>query len=162
FSVEAVDLLVRVGVDAWKVGSGEVSNVALLRRVAREKEPVYLSSGMSDFAELDQAVACVREGGKDPLIFQCTTLYPSPPEKIGLNVLDGLGERYGCPVGLSDHSGTIYPSLAAAARGATAVEVHVCFSRAMFGPDVPASLTLEELAVLCKGMDFIGRMLGNP
>lgn len=160
FSLEAVELLERVGVPGWKVGSGEVSNLELLRRLAATGLPVLLSSGMSPLAELDTAVAAL--AGTPFAVLQCTTEYPSQPEHVGLNVLRELAERYGAPVGLSDHSGTIYPSLAAVALGASVLEVHVTLSRAMFGPDVPASVTPEELRALVEGTAFIERALAHP
>lgn len=160
FSLEAVDLLERVGVPGWKVGSGEVSNGPLLDRVAATGLPVLLSSGMSSFGELDGAVA--RLGGSPFAVLQCTSAYPAPPEQLGLNVLAELRDRYAAPVGLSDHSGTIFGSLAAVALGADVVEVHVTLSREMFGPDVPASLTPDELRTLVQGVDFLYRARTNP
>ena len=158
FSIEAVELLERVGVPGWKIGSGEVSNGQLLDRVAHTGLPVLLSSGMSSFEELDRAVERLR--GRAPFaVLQCTSAYPSPPEQLGLNVLAQLDQRYGAPFGLSDHSGTIFGSLAAVTLGAAVVEVHVTLSRAMFGPDVPASVTPEELRELVEGVDFVHRAL---
>jgi N-acetylneuraminate synthase len=162
FSDAAVDLLTRVGVDAWKAPSGEVGNPLLLERMAATGLPVLLSSGMSPFAELDEAVALVKRHAAPLAVLQCTTSYPCPPEKIGLNLLAELRDRYGCPVGLSDHSGTIFPGLAAAALGARVIEVHVALSREMFGPDVPASVTTAELAVLVSGVRDISAMLAHP
>jgi N,N'-diacetyllegionaminate synthase len=162
FSMEAVDLLDAIGVPAWKVGAGEITNLPMLERMARTGKPVLLSSGMSPWRDLDAAVACVREIGAPVAVFQCTTAYPCPPEKLGLNVLAELRERYGCPVGLSDHSGTIYAGLAAAALGADMLELHVTFSRECFGPDVPASVTTAELGQLVEGVSFIKRALANP
>jgi N,N'-diacetyllegionaminate synthase len=156
FSLEAVDLLERVGVPAWKIGSGEVSNTVLLERVAGTGLPVLLSSGMSSYSELDRAVELLR--GRSPfVVLQCTSAYPSAPEQTGLNVLTELRTRYEAPVGLSDHSGTIYGSLAAVTLGASVVEVHVTLGREMFGPDVPSSVTTEELRSLVAGVDFIHR-----
>lgn len=162
FSLEAVELLERVGMPAWKVGSGEVSNSELLERIAQTGSPILLSSGMSSLQELDEAVRTIRSVGGSLAILQATSAYPSPPERIGLNVLDDLRRRYGCPVGLSDHSGTIYASLAAVALGANLIEVHVTLSRNMFGPDVPASIAVEELRELADGIRFIDRALSNP
>ena len=162
FSPEAVELLERVGVPAWKVGSGEVSNLPLLRRMAATGKPVILSSGMSPWDELDAAVKCVRGTGAPVAVMQCTTMYPTPPEKLGLNLLAELRKRYGCPVGLSDHSGTIFAGLAAVTLGADLLEVHVTFSRRCFGPDVPASITIEELAELVRGVRFVERALASP
>lgn len=162
FSLEAVDLLERVGMPLWKVASGEVTNLPLLRRVGATGAPVLLSSGMSGWSELDQAVEAVRSTGADFAVLQCTSAYPCPPERTGLNVLAELARRYDCPVGLSDHSGAIYSSLAAVALGASILEVHVTFHKAMFGPDVPASVTFEDLRRLVEGGDVISLALQNP
>jgi N-acetylneuraminate synthase len=162
FSIEAVDLLEEIGMPAWKVASGEIGNDALLDRMVETGIPIILSSGMSDLAELDDAVARVRAGAAELAVMQCTTAYPCPPEKVGLNMVDVLRQRYNCPVGLSDHSGTIYPGLAAAVLAADIVEVHATFDRALFGPDVPASVTMTELRQLVDGVRFIERMRANP
>jgi N-acetylneuraminate synthase len=151
-----------VGVPAWKVGAGEVSNLPMLERMARTGKPVLLSSGMSPWSDLDAAVSCVVEAGAPVVVYQCTTAYPCPPEKTGLNVLSQLRERYRCPVGLSDHSGTIYAGLAAVTLGADTLELHVTFSRECFGPDVPASVTTAELKQLVEGARFIERAMAAP
>ena len=162
FSVEAVDLLVRVGVTAWKVASGEVCASAMFERMARTRLPMFLSTGMSSLAEVDAAVARIRTHGLPCVVMQCTTAYPCPPESVGLNMIDLYRERYGCAVGLSDHSGTIYPGLAAATMGISLLEVHVVLSREMFGPDVSASVTTAELKQLADGLRFIARMKAHP
>jgi N-acetylneuraminate synthase len=163
FSLEAVDLLRRIGVAAWKVASGEVANPPLLDAVAQTGAPVLLSSGMSGWAELDGAVARLRKAGAGPLaVLQCTSAYPVAPERVGLNVLPEIRERYGCATGLSDHSGTIFPSLAAVALGGRVIEVHVTLSREMFGPDVAASVTSSELRLLVEGVRYIGAALAAP
>jgi N,N'-diacetyllegionaminate synthase len=162
FSFEAAELLDRVGVAAWKIASGETGNRALLTRIAGDGRPVLLSTGMSPLAEVDAAVALLSESTRDLAVLQCTSQYPCPPENVGLNVLPLLRERYGCAVGLSDHSGTIFPALAAATLGAEVVEVHVALSREMFGPDVPVSVTTTELAELVRGVRFIERMRRSP
>ncbi len=162
FSFAAVELLERLGMPAWKVGAGEITNLPMLEMMAQTGKPVLLSSGMSNWAELDAAVACARAQDAPVAVFQCTTAYPCPPEKLGLNVLAELRDRYACPVGLSDHSGTIYAGLAAATLGANLIEVHVTFSRECFGPDVPASLTTAELKQLAAGLRFLERALTHP
>lgn len=162
FSVKAIDLLMSLGVIAWKVASGEVSNKPLIARMAATKLPVLLSSGMSSWAELDQAVAIVRETGAPLSVIQCTSAYPCPFEKIGSNVLQEIRDRYGCPTGLSDHSGTIFPGLHAASLGASLVEVHVTFHRKLFGPDVSSSITMEELTQLVEGCRAIHTMRTHP
>ena len=162
FSVEAVDLLTRVGVAAWKVASGEVSNPQVFERIAATGLPVILSTGMSALDEIDLAVRRVKDRGLPLAVLQCTSAYPCPPESVGLNMLAAFRERYDCAVGLSDHSGTIFPGLAATTLGAEVLEVHVALSREAFGPDVVASVTTGELRQLVDGVRFIERMLANP
>jgi len=162
FSIEALELLERVGVPAWKVGSGETTNAPLLDRMAATRLPVLISSGMSSWAELDEAVERVAGAGSPVAVLQCTTEYPVAAERVGLNLLAELDARYHCPVGLSDHSGTIYPSLAAVTLGASLVELHVALSRDMFGPDVAASVTPTELRDLVDGIAFVESALAHP
>ena len=162
FSPEAVELLSRVGVAAWKIASGEVSNTAMFEQIRATGLPILLSSGMSSLSEIDSAVELIKSSGQPLAVLQCTSAYPCPPEKVGLNLLSLFRERYQCAVGLSDHSGTIYPGLAAAALGAEVLEVHVTLSREMFGPDVPVSVTTAELRQLVEGVRFIQKMLENP
>lgn len=163
FSHAAVDLLRKLGMAAWKVASGELTNLPLIAHMASDARPVMLSTGMSPHAEIDAAVNVVRAARAPLAIFQCTTQYPSPPEAIGLNMLDELRARHGCAVGLSDHSGTIFPALAAvAAHQAKLIEVHLTLSRDMFGPDVVASVTPAELKQLAEGVRFIEKMAANP
>jgi len=162
FSIQAVDLLERIGMPLWKIASGETSNTALLDRILETRTPVLLSTGMSPLEEIDQAVARVRLRHAEVGVFQCTTAYPCPPEKIGLNLIPFYRDRYGCWVGLSDHSATIYPGLAGAALGMDMLEVHVALSREMFGPDVIASITTQELRQLVDGIRFIERMRAHP
>jgi N-acetylneuraminate synthase len=162
FSVEALELLARVGVAGWKVASGEVTNTAMLERMAATGLPILLSTGMSSLSEIDVAVERIKVHGSPLAVLQCTTIYPCPPEKVGLNLIPFFRERYSCAVGLSDHSGTIYPGLAAVALGIQVLEVHVTFSREMFGPDVPASITTSELRQLVEGVRFIEKMRASP
>jgi N,N'-diacetyllegionaminate synthase len=162
FSIQAVELLDRIGMPLWKIASGETSNAMLLERILDTGKPVLLSTGMSPLEEVDAAVARVQARHVDVGVFQCTTAYPCPPEKVGLNLIPFYRERYGCWVGLSDHSATIYPGLAAATLGIDMLEVHVTLSREMFGPDVVASVTAQELRQLVDGIRFIERMNAHP
>jgi N-acetylneuraminate synthase len=155
FSNEAVELLTRVGTAAWKIASGEVNNACLFDAIAATGLPILLSTGMSSWREIDVAVRQVTRLGLPLAVLQCTSVYPCPPDQVGLNVLVELRERYGCPVGLSDHSGTIYAGLAAATLGIDILEVHVTFSREMFGPDVSSSVTTAELRQLVEGIRFV-------
>jgi N-acetylneuraminate synthase len=113
---------------------------------------------MSALDEIDAAVARIARAGVGFAVMQCTSAYPCPPERVGLNMLASFRQRYDCPVGLSDHSGTIFPGLAAATLGAELLELHVAFSKECFGPDVVASVTTAELKTLVEGVRFIEKM----
>jgi N,N'-diacetyllegionaminate synthase len=161
FSLEAVDLLEQVGVDAYKIPSGEVTNISLLDRVAETGKPVLLSSGMSDWAELDAAVAALEPGGPLTLL-QCSSIYPCPPEKVGLNVLPAMRERYGVPVGFSDHTTGVAAALAAVAHGASVVEKHFTFSRMMYGSDAANAMEPAPFAELVAGIRAVAAMIAHP
>jgi N,N'-diacetyllegionaminate synthase len=161
FSLEAVDLLEDVGVAAYKVPSGEVTNTPLLERIAKTGKPTYLSSGMSSWAELDVAVAALRPGG--PLIvMQCTSAYPCPPERAGLNVLAGMSARWSLPVGFSDHTDGIAAGIAAAALGAVAIEKHFTFSRAMYGSDAANATEPALFKLYCDSIKAVAVMRSHP
>jgi len=161
FSNAAVDLLERVGVQRYKIGSGEVNNFLMLEKIAQTGKPILLSSGMSNWAELDQTVAFLKPFGNALTLLQCTTAYPTKPEQWGLNVLPELKKRYGLPVGFSDHSGDIYAGLAATALGAETLEFHAVFDKRMFGPDTAASLTIDQIRQLITGVRQIETALAT-
>lgn len=162
FSDAAVGLLSEIGMKVWKIASGEIGNFQLLKRIVGTGDPIILSSGMSDWDELDSGVEIVKTGGNPLAVLQCTTAYPCPPEYVGLNMLDILRERYQVPVGLSDHTGNVFAGLAALTLGAEVLEVHVAMSREMFGPDVKASVTTSELSQLVDGCRQIEKMTASP
>lgn len=162
FSADAVQLLESIDVDAIKIGSGEVFSRGTLHALRENEIPVILSSGMSDFGEID---ASISELGRDPssvAVLQCSSRYPNPLSNVGLNVMEEIRTKFGCVSGISDHSGTIWPSMAAIALGAEIVEIHVTFSRDMLGYDVSSSVTFEELALICSMRDACEEMLSNP
>ncbi len=162
FSVAAVDLLKKLGMAAWKVGSGEVGTHDLLDAMLAAGGPILLSTGMSTYAEIGDVVTRLRQRGAEVALFQCTSRYPVSLTEVGLNVIDELRQRFKCPAGLSDHSGTVYPALAAMAQGADMVEAHIVFDKRMFGPDTPASLTVEEFKQVARARDAIAEMLAHP
>ncbi|MGV3538245.1 MAG: N-acetylneuraminate synthase family protein [Rufibacter sp.] len=162
FSVAAVELLERLNVKRYKIASGETSNYLMLERIGRTGKPVILSSGMSSFQEVAETFEFFKSFGNQLSILQCTTAYPVKPEAIGLNVISELQGKFKVPVGLSDHSGTIFPSLAAVTLGATILEIHATFHKKIFGPDTKASLTMEELKTLVEGVKFIQTAQANP
>lgn len=162
FSIEAVTLLREVGVRAWKVASGEIGNAELFDNLLMDGRPLLISTGMSSWNEIDAAVSKARQAKVEFLIMQCASRYPTPPEFVGLNLINEIRQRYDCLVGLSDHTGEVYAGLSAAVLGAKALEVHVTLSKRSFGPDVAVSLDIDELGLLVKGVRSIEAMLSNP
>lgn len=162
FSIEAVDLLERLGLARYKIPSGEVTNIPFLEHVAKTKKPVLLSSGMSNWDELDAAVNVFRKSGNPLTVLQCTSLYPTPPEKVGLNSMLEMKTRYGLPVGLSDQSLTNYAGFAAASLGASVIEKHVTLSRYCYGSDAAHSVEPREFAEFVRGVREIETILNNP
>lgn len=162
FSNAAVDLLERIGVKRYKIGSGEVTNFLLLERIAQTKKPVILSSGMSSYHELDMAVEFLKERDIDVAILQCTTAYPTTSKEYGLNVIKELKERYNLPIGFSDHSAKVETCIAAAALGAEIFEFHAVFNKQVFGPDTTSSLTIDEIEILVKSIKNIEVALLSP
>lgn len=161
FSIEAVGLLEDIGVTQHKIPSGEVTNLPMLEVIAQTKKPVLLSSGMSSWAELDEAVNIILKYHDHLTLLQCTTEYPCPYEKVGLNVMLEMRERYKLPVGLSDHTLTNYAAFAAVTLGATVIEKHFTLSRRMYGSDTRHSLEPAEMADLVRGIRAIETILAN-
>jgi N,N'-diacetyllegionaminate synthase len=161
FSCAAVDLLEKIGVNKFKIGSGEVNNKLIIDKICQTDKEIYLSSGMSSYNELDQAVKWISYYGNKFSLFQCTTNYPTIPSEWGLNIINEMQERYAVPIGFSDHSGDIYASLSAVTLGADLLEFHVVFDKNMFGPDTKASITIDETKQLVIGVRNIEKALGK-
>ncbi|MFM2229281.1 MAG: hypothetical protein RL607_539 [Bacteroidota bacterium] len=162
FSNKAVDWLESLGVQRYKIGSGEVLNHLLLEKIVQTGKPLIVSSGMSSFTELDATVAFLKERKAEFSLLQCTTSYPTPPERYGLNVIQELKNRYQVPVGYSDHSAEIATCIAAVSLGASIVEFHVVFDRRQFGPDSGSSLTIDETQALVKAIRQVEVALTHP
>lgn len=158
FSLHGIETLAELGVDAWKIGSGEALQPWFLSEIAAMGQPAFLSTGMSTWAEIERGIEIL--SGKSPVIglLQCTSKYPVSLSEIGINLIDEIGDRFGLPTGLSDHSGSKFPSMVALARGASVLEVHATFSRRMFGPDSTSSLTFEELREISEFRDSYSQL----
>ena len=161
FSVEAVHLLEKINVQRYKIGSGELTNYLMLDAIAKTGKPIILSSGMSDWNELDETIAFLKPNGNALSLLQCTTAYPNAPEQWGLQAITEMKTRYKIPVGFSDHSADIYACLAAATLGAEILEFHAVFHHQLFGPDAKASLTIDQIKTLTKGVRQIDTALNN-
>ncbi len=163
FSVEAAKLLYKNGIKAWKIGSGEVDlNNPLIEYMVQTKLPIILSSGLAQNIELKKILNMFNEKLVNYSLLQCTSKYPTPLEEIGLNVIEKYKKDYKCSVGLSDHSGTIWPGLAVVGKKIDIFECHVVFDKRMFGPDTKASITFEELKIIVDFRNNLKIMETHP
>lgn len=162
FSRAAADRLGRLGVDAYKIGSGECNNYPLIEHIAAFKKPIILSTGMNDIPAIRQSVAILEKHDVPYALLHCTSIYPTPYEQVRLGALAELKEVFPrAVIGLSDHSLGFYTSFAALALGASIVEKHFTSDKSWPGPDVPISLDPLELSELVRGAAAIHSALGG-
>lgn len=146
----AAQKLATLGVELWKVGSGDILDFVALDYLASTEKPIIMSSGMSTLEELDVALDFLRRRHADVILLHCVSRYPCPPEDLNLATIEFLRDRYGIPIGFSDHSIGIDSALAAVALGARVIEKHFSFSRNLWGPDHKVSMTPDELLRLVQ------------
>jgi N,N'-diacetyllegionaminate synthase len=164
FSLDAVDLLVALGVRRIKMPSGELTHRALVEHACRSGLPVLLSTGMATMDEVREALQWARaaRGSLDGVsVLHCTSAYPASDEALNLRAITTMRSGLGLPVGYSDHSVGIEASLAAVALGATIIEKHITLDRTLPGPDHAASLEPAEFAAMVRGIRRIAAMLGD-
>ncbi len=162
FDEASCDLLERVGVARFKIGSGDLTHLPLVRHVASKGRPVILSTGMATLAEVEAAVDAVRAAGDPPLtLLHCVTEYPAPLDQLNLRAMETLRHAFGLPVGYSDHSLGPEASIAAVALGAVVVERHLTLDRGLPGPDHSASSEPEELRALIATLRQVQGALGD-
>lgn len=162
FSRAASDRLDNMGVSAYKIGSGECNNYPLIEHIAAFGKPVILSTGMNDLNAIRPAVGMLRTHKVPFALLHCTSIYPTPYDKLRLGALAELANEFpDAVVGLSDHSMSIFPCLGAVALGACVLERHFTSDKTWAGPDVPISMDPSELAMLIEGSRIIHQSLGG-
>jgi len=162
FDEESADLLDELGVVAFKIPSGEITNLPFLTHVARKGKPVILSTGMSWLGEVETAVRTLTETGNSSLaILHCVSNYPAEPRDANLMAMRTLSEAFGAPVGFSDHTLGMEVALAAVALGACVIEKHFTLDRDLPGPDHRASLEPREIKALVQGIRTVESALGD-
>ncbi|EQA55311.1 N-acetylneuraminate synthase family protein [Leptospira kmetyi] len=160
--VSSLKMLVALKVPAIKIASGDVTNKTLLEETARTKLPVILSSGAADFFELSRAISFLEKEGTDRLcLLHCVSLYPTPPEKANLKVVETFKNLYTFPVGFSDHTAGSVASSVAVSLGASMIEKHFTLDRNLDGPDHGISANPEELKSVCESALIAWKMKGN-
>src|SRR3989344_4084251 len=148
----AAKKLNELGVELWKVGSGDILDFVTLDYIASTGKPIILSSGMSTLEEIDRSIDFLKRRGAQVILLHCVSKYPCPPEQLNLATIGFLRERYQIPVGFSDHSIGIDSALAGVALGAQVIEKHFSFSRDLCGADHKVCMTPEELKGLVAGI----------
>lgn len=162
FDLESIDFLDSLAMDFWKLPSGEVTNLPYLLRIAATGKPVVMSTGMCTMEEIDCALSWLkREGAGGITLLHCNTQYPTPMADVNLRAMHTLRERFGLPVGYSDHTQGIEVPIAAAALGAQVIEKHFTLDRTMEGPDHAASLEPKELSAMVRGIRHVEEALGD-
>lgn len=164
FDIPSADFLATLGMDYWKIPSGEITNLPLLRHIGRFGSKVILSTGMSTIDEVKAAVDVITTAGterSDIILLHCTTQYPAPYPSVNLRAMNALAALDCASVGYSDHTRGIEVSVAAAALGASVIEKHFTLDRNLPGPDHKASLTPAELTLLCSSVRHVTEALGN-
>lgn len=162
FDSTAVDFLEGMEVPAYKVASFEVVDLPLLRKIAKTKKPIIMSTGMATLSEIDEAVQTIRgAGGSDLALLKCTSAYPAPIEEMNLRTIPHLAEAFGVPAGLSDHTmGSAVP-LAAVTLGACIVEKHLTLSRKEPGPDSAFSMEPHEFKEMVEAVRIVEKAVGE-
>jgi N,N'-diacetyllegionaminate synthase len=164
FDPESVDLLAALGIQLFKIPSGEITNLPYLRHVGRYGKPVILSTGMATLDEIGAALAALEKAGTrlDRItVLHCTTAYPTPMADVNLRAMLTIRDAFGVAVGYSDHTPGIEVSVAAAALGATVIEKHFTLDRGLPGPDHKASLEPAELKALVTAIRNIEQAMGD-
>ena len=162
FDETSVDFLEKLGSPAYKIASFENTDIPLIKRVAATGKPLIISTGMATLEELDESVNAARQAGcKDLILLKCTSTYPATPENSNLLTLPHLKERYGCEVGLSDHTLGIGVAVASVALGATVIEKHFTLRRADGGVDSTFSMEPAEMKELVEETARAWQSLGK-
>ena len=162
FDFESIDFLNQLGMQVWKIPSGEITNLPYLIKIAKLNKKVILSTGMSTMREIEDAVNILKDhGASELIILHCTTEYPTPYEDVNLNAMLAIKERFGYEVGYSDHTMGIEVPIAAVALGAKVIEKHFTLDRTMDGPDHKASLEPSELKTMVDAIRNIELSMGT-
>lgn len=164
FDLDSIDLLNDLGLEIFKIPSGEITNLPYLRKIGSLNKEVILSTGMADIGEIEDALDVLIEAGtkKDDItILHANTMYPTPIEDVNLKAMVTIGNTFDCKYGYSDHTLGIEVDIAAVAMGAVCIEKHFTLDNNMEGPDHKASLEPDELILMVKGIRNIELALGN-
>jgi N-acetylneuraminate synthase len=163
FDASAVDFLETLNVPAYKIASPELVDIPLIQKAASTGKPLIMSTGMATSEEIEEAITAARTAGAQQIaLLKCTSAYPSKPQEMNLSMIPALAERFGVPVGLSDHSLGIAVPIAAVALGARIIEKHLTLSRSAKGPDSEFSLEPHEFKAMVEAVRTAEQAIGRP
>ena len=160
FSLEGLNLLKKVNVQAIKIGSGEFFSKDLIDESIKSNLPIIISTGLSTYQEIGKIINLLKKRRKNFTILQCHTSYPNKFEEIGINLIDKWKKKFKCPIGISIHSNSISPAIASIVKGADIIEVHVKINEDRFNPDNSSSITIDQLKSICdfrKDYNFLNK-----
>ena len=164
FDLESIDLLNELGLDIFKIPSGEITNLPYLRKIGALKKEIILSTGMADLDEIEDALDVLMEAGtklQNITVLHCNVEYPTPMQDVNLRAMETIALKFGVRVGYSDHTLGIEVPVAAVAMGATVIEKHFTLDKNMEGPDHKASLEPDELKTMVRAIRNIEEALGS-
>lgn len=162
FDYEAVDILDKIGVHAFKVASFEITDLELLKYIAKKKKPIILSTGMANIMEIKEALETIRSQGNDDIILlHCNSIYPSPVEIVNLNAIKTMYTAFKIPIGFSDHTIGIHIPVAAVAKGAKIIEKHFTLDKKMRGPDHHFAVEPSELKQMVQNIRDVEKAAGT-
>jgi N,N'-diacetyllegionaminate synthase len=164
FDIQGLDYLRSLGLNRFKIPSGEITNLPYLRQVGSYGKPIILSSGMATLSEIDDALKVLKKVGmsrKNITVLHCNTEYPTPMTDVNLKAMCTIRDTFGVAVGYSDHTPGIEVAIAAVALGATVIEKHFTLNRSLPGPDHKASLEPNELSLMIQSIRNIEKALGS-
>lgn len=163
FDLKAVDELEKLNVPAYKIASYEITHLPLLEHAAKTGKPIILSTGMADLTDIEAALAVIYgTGNRQVILLHCAINYPPRFEDVHLRAMDTMRSAFQVPVGFSDHTTGIAVDIAAAARGACAIEKHYTTDRRLPGPDHPFAIEPQELKAMVQGIREVEKALGSP
>ena len=160
FSEQSVKILEKLNVDAYKIASGELTNFPLLEILARTNKKIYLSTGMSNWNEIEKAVKIFKKN--ELIVMQCTSLYPTTPKNVGLNNIEIIRKKFKKVVGFSDHTDSFEAAISAAILGADVIEKHITFSKKMYGSDAQFAMELDDFKKYVKFIRNTWMIRNNP
>lgn len=162
FDLESIELLDKLGMDIFKIPSGEIENVPYLRKIAKTGKKIILSTGMSDLSDIEFALNILRDNNSGEItVLHCNTDYPTAMKDVNLNAMNTIKEAFKVKIGYSDHTNGIEVPIAAVALGARVIEKHFTLDKNMEGPDHKASLEPQELTEMVASIRNIERALGD-